>query len=686
MRIGSESGAERPRGHLVISLFRDSEDGFTTVAVALALLLSLTLVFSAASAGWVSARSSEVQRVADAAAMAGQNAVAAFSTIAQVVDACVLSLGLTGLIAYGAGFVASCVPGLSAVGIKMCTVGNDVLKMRRQFSKTAAEGLEKLEGTLPALVVANSASCVAANSGEGLEYVGCALPFPVTSGSDFSAFATDVDDSSFTELSEQMSESSKKAEEAKERAEEALKKGWMADCGSEPYCLRERAASLAGLSLAENPNYPSADLWTFAAALLRARHYYEARHDAERVEGTTAEELTNAACRKAFYAYALEQVRAGSYTESSEGTVTANLPSLPRNADETRETELYTDVRWPCTSEDGVRTLHSSEQCPGAAGSPDGTATLAQLDAGEASTCDDCEMDVGELGRVASASTSINNGFEYHWRIIVEASEEYEAARNEWVEAEAGTKDLAQQGAESFSQAFEHLTVSRPTLRPPGAWGCVAVVMRGEGSVVPTELTEAFLSSSELPAGVAVSAAVLAPDESTEQNNVLSSFFDSLSADDSLIGGAVDGVLELWGGLLVGYGSSYETVAEAGGGFLDGIDGVLGGSVGSWLKEQIKGIMTGLGLEPADMRLRKPVLVNTQDVLEQSGYEQGESLREFVRTLPESATAQDFARAVGLELVNKIGTMSFTIAEITIPGIGVSIPLTIDLSGLGLAA
>lgn len=670
----------------MISLFRDSEDGFTTVAVALSLLLSLVLVFSAASAGWVSARSSEVQRVADATAMAGQNVVAAFSTISQVVDACVLSLGLTGLIAYGAGFVASCVPGLTPVGVKMCSTGNDILKARRDFAKTASNGLGKLEKTIPLLVVANSVSCVAANSQEGLEYFGCALPFPAESGSDFSALQTDVDDSSFSDLAEDMQEASQKAAEAKKKADAALEKGWMADCGSKPHCLRERAASLAGLSLALNPNYSSSDIWSFAAPLQRARHYYAARHEAEVVEGKTAEELTDAACRKAFYAYALEEVRAGSYSELPDGTVSVNLPSLPKNADETRETRLYTEVAWPCTMEDGVRTLHCAAQCPGAMGGSDGTATLEQMDRGEASLCDDCEMDIGELGRVASASTSIDNGFEHHWRIIVEASEEYEAARAELAAAESETQDFAEQGVESFSSALNLLMVERPSLRPPGAWGCVAVVVRADGTVVPTELTEAFLSSAQLPAGAAVSAAVLAPDEATGQNNVLSSFFDNLSSDESLVGGVVDGVLSLCGSLLVGYGAAYEGLAEAGGSFLDGIDGVLGGSVGAWLKDQIKGIMEGLGFEPADMRLRKPVLVNSQDVLSKSGLDQAESLRQFVRELPEAATVEDFAEAIGFSLINELGDASFTIAEITIPGTPITIPLTIELSSLGLAA
>ena len=683
MTNGSTCGGSGRRPACALSAFRDDEGGFTTVAVAVALMLSLTLVFAAASAGWVASRSSEVQRVADASALAGANAVAAFSTVAQVLDACVLSLGVTGMVVYGAGLVASCVPGLTAVGAQLCATGGQILEARRGFARSAASGLERLEAALPALVVANSASCVAANGEDGLSYVGCALPVPLESGSDFSALLADADDAPLDGLSERMRDASLDAQEARERADEALERGWMADCGSRPHSLHERAGALAGLPSSANPHYPSCETWGFGVPLVRARAYYAARLANERVVGSTPEELTDAACRRAFYEYALGRVRSGSWAEHPDGTVEADLPLLPRNADETRATDLYTRVAWPCTDEGGSRTLHSSLDCPGATGGPSSSASLAQLDAGAVSRCPQCQMDVGDLGRVASASTSIENGFEHHWRIIVEASEDYEAARDDLAAAEARTRELAEEGELEFERALEQLTTGRPTLRPPGAWGCVAVVARPEGTVVPTELTASFLSSAELPAGAAVSAATLAPDESTAENNVLASFFDSLSASDSVFGGALDGVMELWGSLLVGYGSAHGRVAEVGEGFLDRLDGVMGGSVGAWLRDQLGGVMRDLGLEPVDMRLRKPVLTNSRDVLERGGVEQASAVRDLLSRLPDSASVADLARAVGVTPPAALGEGGLTVAELPIPGTGVSIPLSVDLTGAG---
>ena len=54
----------------LLSTFVDDEGGYTSVAFACALLVSLSLVFATATAGWVLSRSADVQEVADACALA----------------------------------------------------------------------------------------------------------------------------------------------------------------------------------------------------------------------------------------------------------------------------------------------------------------------------------------------------------------------------------------------------------------------------------------------------------------------------------------------------------------------------------------------------------------------------------------------------------------------------------------
>ena len=666
-----------------VSWFVRDEGGYTSVAVALALLVSITLVFGVAATEWTMSRSADVQQVADATAMAGENVVASFSTTAQVIDACVLSMGIAGVAACGFGLVASSIPGMATVGEAAMTAGRRVLESRRSFAESALAGLESLEATLPLLIVANSAACANANDEGGIDYTGCAVPLPLQSQSDYSSLVDDVDVTQVEQDAERMRDASRRAEDARRRVDEALRRGWEADCGHVPRCLRERTSTLSGLHGSDNPNYPSPEGWTFGVPLVRSRRYYAARAANNVPEGADIESVTDACVRREFYRYALSEVNRGYYREAADGSVELLLPQLPHNTAETRATSLYTDSVWPCTDQEGTRTLHSTLSCPGATGAASGTASVAELESGSVGWCSVCRMDVGDIGKVAAASTTIDNGFEYYWKEIVEASLDYQGARNELARAEQEMRDVASDGAESFRLALDQLSVPRPKLCPAGAWGCISVVRRGAGAAVPSELTAAFLSSAELPPGIAVSAAVLAPDDATAENNVLSRFFDRLSGEGFVLGDGLDGLGGLWGRLLVAYGSSYESVSGSVTQFLDTVDGVFGGSVGAWLKARLSETVDAAGFEPADMRLKKPVLTNTQNVLDKAGITQSSTLRSLALSIPEGGNPLEVARALGLTLINELGVGEVTIAEVTIPGTSVTIPVTIDLSSLG---
>lgn len=122
------------------SIFRD-EKGSTTAGMAVALLVTLSLLFSAAQVYRIHAAGSEVQEVADAAACAALNPVAEFMVAVRVADAAVLSLTLLGDIAYGAGVVALCVPPAAELGSQLVSAGQKVLKARDALSQKACEGL-----------------------------------------------------------------------------------------------------------------------------------------------------------------------------------------------------------------------------------------------------------------------------------------------------------------------------------------------------------------------------------------------------------------------------------------------------------------------------------------------------------------------------------------------------------------
>ena len=73
------------------------EQGFSTVGVALALLLSFALIFNAARVYEIESVSGDIQNVADSAALAAENVVGEYCVIATMCDAVVLSLSLSSL-------------------------------------------------------------------------------------------------------------------------------------------------------------------------------------------------------------------------------------------------------------------------------------------------------------------------------------------------------------------------------------------------------------------------------------------------------------------------------------------------------------------------------------------------------------------------------------------------------------
>ncbi len=160
-RYGVSRGLVRGGGRAIprrrrrpgIGTFIDDEGGYTTIALVVAMLVSVTLVFGTAAAAWSQARAADVQQVADAAALAGENAVAGFTTVAQVSDACVLSMGIAGVVTLGAGLVLAAIPPAAAESEEVIQTGRTLLEDRRSFATSAAEGLQRLEAALPAIVV-----------------------------------------------------------------------------------------------------------------------------------------------------------------------------------------------------------------------------------------------------------------------------------------------------------------------------------------------------------------------------------------------------------------------------------------------------------------------------------------------------------------------------------------------------
>lgn len=677
-------------GRAGIDLF--IEDGaYTTLSSAVVILVVLTLLFSSTAAIWSMSRAGDTQVAADSGALAGANVVASYHTAATVVDASILSLGLAGFATIGTGLVAILIPGAELAAGDMVDTGIEIIKTRNKFAKSASEGLQKIETALPYLIAARATQAVSAQDTEGATYTGTALAVPRTSESDFVALeGSEISTDVIKDTSKDLERVADELQKASEETAKAKERAWLADCGgSDPAsvgsrsCMWERAKSLAKLSDIENPHKASSITWEPQVALDRAKAYYHQRLADEKPQGSSVEMKAESAARKAFYTYASAEVNRAYITEDGD-RATSYIPLLPRNADEVRATELYTDAAWPTSTNDGKTYLHYGTSCPNyKKGTPGGLASVAAYDGQD--KCNRCHFGVSSLGAVAAPSTSIENGFEYHFDRFKDALEKYVECRNKELELMRQTEDEADRAGNAFDEAIKALSGERPRIAPPGRNGVVAFAVSGAISS-PDELNSSFNTTVRLGDRGAISAAVLAPDDATAQNNVLSRFFSTLEERSGGVAGVLDGVMDVWGRLLVGYGDIQGSADELMDEMIDDLGGNSGalGSIASWLGDTVSASVAALGLEPCDLRLRKPVLTDTANVIKSPGSDiTGLSkVQDKLRSIPLGVTdPKALCEALEYQVERTISGAVFTLAEIPLPG-GGSIPLTVDVATL----
>lgn len=677
-------------GRAGVDLFIE-DSAYTTLSSAVVILVVLTLLFSSTAAIWSMSRAGDTQVAADSGALAGANVVSSYHTASTVVDASILSLGLAGFATIGTGLVAILIPGAEPVAGNMVDTGIEIIKTRNKFAKSASEGLQKIETALPYLIAARATQAVSAQDTDNVTYTGTALAVPRTSESDFAALeGSEISTDAIKDTSDDLERAAEELRKASEDTAKAKERAWLADCGgsdkgsvSSCSCMWERAKSLADLSGAQNPHYASSVTWEPQVALDRAKAYYRQRLANEKPLGEGPEKQADSAARKVFFAYAGEEVERAYITEK-DGKVSARIPFLPRNPDEARTTELYTDARWPTSEVDKVTYLHYGTDCPNyKKGKPGGLASVADFDGHE--TCSECHFGVSSLGYVAIATTSVERGFEYHFDKFKEALEDYVECRNKELELERQTEDEADRAGNAFDQAIKALSGERPRIAPPGRNGVVAFAVSGD-ITSPDQLNSSFNAAVRLGDCGAISAAVLAPDEATAQNNVLSRFFSTLKERSGGVAGVLDGVMDVWGRLLVGYGDIQGSADELMDEMIKGLGGGSGalGSIASWLGDTVSASVAALGLEPCDLRLRKPVLTDSANIIKSPGSDIAglSQAQDKLRSIPLGVTdPKALCEALEYQVERTISGTVFTLAEIPLPG-GGSIPLTVDVATL----
>lgn len=100
---------------------RGSDAGFSTVGMVLALLISLSLIFTCAKVYEVNTVSAQVQETADAASLAAENVVGEFYIVVTICDAVTFTLSLTALVVMGVGVVCACIPPTAALSKGLMT-------------------------------------------------------------------------------------------------------------------------------------------------------------------------------------------------------------------------------------------------------------------------------------------------------------------------------------------------------------------------------------------------------------------------------------------------------------------------------------------------------------------------------------------------------------------------------------
>ncbi len=144
-----------------------SDEGFSTVGMVLALLISLSLIFTCAKVYEVNTVSAQVQETADAAALAAENVVGEFYIVVTICDAVTFTLSLTALVVMGIGVVCACIPPTAALSKGLIDASAKINKARDSFYDSAQKSLETLQKALPFIATVKAQQVMAANSSEG---------------------------------------------------------------------------------------------------------------------------------------------------------------------------------------------------------------------------------------------------------------------------------------------------------------------------------------------------------------------------------------------------------------------------------------------------------------------------------------------------------------------------------------
>ncbi len=607
MRHGQRDSCE----HLcLLSCFKD-EEGYASHVYALAILLSLTLVFSLAASQWLVQKSATIQTVADTAALSASNTVSSYYEVAQIADAVIFSLGITGISCIGIGFVVSCIPFVSGIGVELVDMGVKIVRARNKAAEQLYRVLEQIEKALPFLIGLSAVRIIHAQSHGDLIYHGIAIPYPLTSESTYPENADFEIDNSVVEEAKELADQTEGLKELEIKKKEALSDGWYADCGNPEHSLYERASHLAGLHDLENPYYADPANWTFAAPILRSRNYYQRRLTLENSTYPSIDEMRQSECRKRFYEYAHDQLLHAHYSET-EKSLDLFIPKLPESLNDYKASSLYTQKSWPSNGS----LLHAYTACPNCTGAIS-KGSLKNIDDGSLSVCPHCKLTIEDQSLVTRLTSKSETGYEYWYHKVVDAAERYRKASEEYIEKSKALEEGQKDATSLFKEILDDLSLKRVKFIPPGCRGCISLVYREDGARVPSRLSGPFIAGESLPKGFAIAGSAIAPDNSNDSVNTLRGFGSAMFGTSG-VGGVAGEVIGIWGDVIEGYGDVSASLTS----WIDSALYRVGASESFFatrLKSGLSTVVEQVGLNPVDLKQYKPTLVQAVKILEAEG-------------------------------------------------------------------
>lgn len=433
-------------------------------------------------------------------------------------------------------------------------------------------------------------------------------------------------------------------------------------------------------------------------ALNRCKAYYPNRLQKDVPENPSVDAQANSALRKIFYKYAIEQFK-GAYVNDSGDTFFANFPHLPKNTEEMKTTSMYTDPCFPISS---GNCMHAYSGCPGCS-QISGYGSVSQVDNESFERCPYCDFSSASLGKVAAASSSIDNGYEYHYSIVEKSAYDYQEAKEKSDPLNKKVKDFSQGIFAKLKDCISKIANKRIYAMPPGSFGTICLTVNTSSAPASKGFESSFVSSnSSLGIRAAISASTLIEEDSEQGKSLLNSLLDGLSSDLPGLSGAVGVALTLWSEILKVYSDGQDGLMRTLESGINQIPLASASGLGTWAAKTLSDMFSTLGLEPANLLALKPVLINSfyvanstvndledsQDfrfskefaakflVLKENALEFSDATNNLLSSI---SSGYEFACMLNLQdVIYNGGTVEIAVIE-PLGSIGPSIPITIKL-------